>query len=149
MSKKIVCIGVALLMCLGLFSACGKNDDEIDFAIGYQGVGFGQDRKSVIKTFEEWDVLRPDHAMITELDKYNEAFFANKALILYTFGASGDYAPEFSVKKLVLTNGTLTINLTQDEMTSGLAYFSITILIEISQKDVSNVANIETNVTIK
>jgi uncharacterized lipoprotein YehR (DUF1307 family) len=69
---KIIALLSFVMVVSVMFAACGKNNQEvnINFTVGYQGAGFDQKKKCIVKTFSEWNTLKPDHLAITELDKY-------------------------------------------------------------------------------
>jgi len=153
--KSIGLLSMLLVVSLVLV-ACGGNNNgggavgEINFKIGTSGILDGSasygslliNSHSQLKvTFENQGIYWIDDKPIWE--RYNQAFFNDKALLLHTFGTSGDYAPDFSVEKIVIENGVLTISFTQSSLTQGDAYFSITILVEVSRSDVSNVTRVE------
>lgn len=143
MFKKIICMGILLIMCFS-FGAC-KGNDEIDFTIGYSNMntGFPQNLECIVNTFAEWDTLRGDTAQLTELDaKYNEQFFTANSLVIYAFTrSSGGSTTEISKiskdgKKLVV-----------EAVDNGLGYMdAITngiIIMEVKKSDMQGVTDIE------
>lgn len=87
MSKKIVCVGVALFMCLGLFSACGKKDSKINFTLALSKMDYGVNVsiEKQVNLLSEWTALG-DITNLPELEnKYDEQFFGKNALIVFAF----------------------------------------------------------------
>lgn len=127
---------LALVMVTSImFIACGSKKTEIDFTVGYHGAGFGQDMKCVVNAFHEWDVLKPDHAMITELDKYNEQFFVDNSLIVYEFTLSYG-GGQTEVTKVSRKGKELVVDVVHGVGALAVMKQSV-VIIEVSKTDIS------------
>jgi hypothetical protein len=124
-------------------AACGTKTKEISFIVGYENMNFdfNQNVKSIVNTFDEWDVLKPDHAMVAEFDKYNEQFFADNSIIVLTF-IKGNAIDSIQITSIQLKNKQLVVTadvtLTSSEvMSKGL------VLAEIKKIDITGANSIK------
>ena len=157
--KKFSITIILIIVLFSLIISCNstkeKNDNEpkeIKFTIGTAGIFCGSTSYGTLlinnhtllkETFEDQSIQWEDGVPIW--DRYSDDFFDQNALVMYTFGGSGDNVPEFEVERLVKEGNTLTIYIIQHGMTEGLMYYTVTILIEVNKFNMVNVENIETN----
>ena len=148
----IFCAFTLVSLTLGCDATKPKPErEEINFRVGTSGIFSGStsygtllinNHSQLKENYEGQSIQWVDDIPIWE--RYCSDFFNENALVMYTFGDSGDNAPEYEVERLVKEGKTLTVYIIQHGMTQGLMYFSITILIEVNKYDVLNVQNIET-----
>ena len=158
---RIIALLSLVMVCSIVMAGCSNSSNNgngypINFKVGTSGISHGsadygavliRNHTQLKAAFDDAAIVWLDNKPIWE--RYDAGFFAAYALVVYAFGVSGDYAPEFSVEEITREGATLNVNLVQHGMTAGLAYFSVTILIEVSQSDVANVSTVKIDLTIE
>ena len=135
--KKIFLVLVAII---GItMSGCGKNNDEIDFTVGFKNMDFwlGQDTEAIVNTAEEWNVLKPNSATITEFDNYGSEFFATNSLIVYVFTRSWGN-PQVEVIKVNKSENELVLNVVHFDGDSATISHGI-VVVEVKKVDIVSV----------
>lgn len=143
MVKKIICMGVALIMCMSLFCACGK-EEEIDFSVG-SAWGEGQ-TEMIVRSLDEWNNF-DDSKTITIDEKYDNEFFADNALVIVAFRTTSGGCGVEEIKVLKRGNRlTVDINGMDGVMT---VIGGIIVVLEVKKDDVVGVKTVRftTNIT--
>lgn len=129
MAKKILILGVALIMCLGIFTACGGNKN---FVIGYDKMEtFGskvvdggttyytlakassvQELQTLCVEFGNYAFQENGMHYGSELSQkirsYDETFFNDKVLVIYSFDRGHD--KETRIDSIAVDGTTLIVN---------------------------------------
>lgn len=139
MAKKILILGVALMMCLGLFAGCGE-DKNVEFTVGTAwGNNVAQSIKMIVRTLDEWndsDVANK----ITIDEKYDNTFFVDNALIIVAFATTFG-GGEVQEIKVIKRGNRLAIDI------KGIAgvqtiMSQIVVALEVKKNDIIEVNNI-------
>ena len=170
MLKKIITL-LLIIMGLGLFSGCSSG---IWFKVGYEGKGYdnrfvytdanGDDEGvynlvRVINSFDELKVLCDESnnpAFIDESSKfssnlskkireYDETFFVEKSLIIYSFTASNT-GVSYNIKGLIIENEELLLDIRKKETNGTFIPIETpwVFLIEVKKVDIKSITNIKT-----
>ena len=166
MFKKLVCLGAVLMMCMGLFFACADGK-KIWFEVGnvyYRGnytvnADDVYDLTKIVHSLEELEticnerysrfndengviILEHDDYLIELIQRYDETYFTDKALVLYCFGESY-YSRPNQVKAVIKKDEKLTLDLKRYRSSKvGAAISYTTYVIEVKKTDVINVNEI-------
>ena len=167
MIKKIISLGIVLVVSIELFSACS----EISYNVGFEGKGmFGRKYLDEDKETSQWHLStivyslgemkalceewnnsayqESDQNFSIEQNKkireYNEAYFKNKAVIICSSWFGGeDKIPKISGVKVEGTQLIINIHykyIHLGEMVNSVAYFWL-FLIEVKKADIAGVTN--------
>lgn len=164
MAKKLLVLGVVLIMCLGIFTACGGNKN---FVIGYDKIGtFGSKEVDGGTTYytlakaisvQELQTLcvefgnyafqeNGDHygsELSQKIRSYDEAFFNDKVLVIYSFDRG--HGKETRIDSIAVDGTTLIVNASYKikKGTFTSEAFNWLILIEVSKAEVAGTTSVE------
>lgn len=156
--KRALMLGLMALMAFSAavgMAGCGDKDNGIGFFVN-PGHGFsteGLDNPPVIlklvKSVDELQELCDESGITYEGTKYDEAFFAEKAIIVRAFWFSPYVTSELN--KILITDGIVTIYITTYEPKDDYpAVVSHTIgCIEVNKADLSDASEVQINITNK
>lgn len=135
MLKKILVIGVALIMCLGLFAGCGTGED-VEFVVG-EGWATSAE-KPIAKIITSLSDIADENIGIDE--KYDNSFFEENSIVFVSFRTRSTGANIEKIK--VIKRGkemVISIN-----GTDGIfeAIGGVTIVLEVKKVDISGVKNV-------
>jgi len=137
--KKLFSSGALMLIVLtgGIMTGCEKNSDEINFTVGFKSMDYelGQDLEIIVNTFDEWDILKPDYAMVTEFDKYNKQFFVNNSLIVYAF-TRGSGGGQVEVTKVSKRGNELIVDVIHSDGVIDVVTYGI-IIVEVKKTEIA------------
>ena len=161
LGTKIIVLAIVATMVItvGLLAACDNGIQFQERSSGIKNISDGTDllgallircHSKLIDTFENALIQWTDNTPIWE--RYNSEFFENYALVFYSSWIQGGHErPQVSVNNIQVAYGTLRLylnkNCTRGDNPLRIPYL-ITILVEVRQGDVTEVANIEVNVRI-
>lgn len=147
--KKLLLLGVMLIMALGLF-ACGKNAG-IQFTIGDVG-DFSTEAlyehptiTKLVKSVDELQQLCDESGVIYTGEKYDESYFNEKAIIVYSFAIPSTMM-SVQIDSLKVDSKTLIINTTRFVPKSGIwidveAYRFY--VLEVNQGDIAQIEKVQ------
>lgn len=164
MSKKILILGVAIIMCLGLFAGCSSG---IKFSVTYDKVGgFGSKKvdggmtMSVLEIVNSLQELKDlcdewenpafqesneyyNNELSQKIRSYNEAYFSEKILIVYSFDRG--HSKETRIDSITVDGLQLVVNtrLVTKKGTFSDEAFNWLILIEVNKAEITGVATIQ------
>ena len=162
MKKKIICLGLMLVISMVLFSACAEGS-KVKYNVGYRG-NHNADSENhslnrIVYSIEELDPICDEryytiyygdgseekvYYLKEATEKYNEAYFSDKALVLYLF-ANGHGANSMRIKALHKENETLFISIhdtLRGNAAGAITYW--TFILEVKKSDVIGITNIKT-----
>lgn len=135
MFKKILLIGVALIMCLGLFTGCGTGED-VEFVVG-EGWTTSTE-KPIAKIITSLSDIADDNIGIEE--KYDSSFFEKYSLVIVSFRTRSSGATIEEIKATKNGNRlTVAINGTNGVMEM---IGQTTVILEVKKADISGVKNV-------
>lgn len=154
MVKKILIMGVMLIMCMGILGGCGNNSyKQVDFggtilngSIKHEPMLI-QEHSELVSVFGDLDITWEKGIAIWE--RYDSKFFENKTLLVYFFDVSGDVEPRIAIDDIQVDGGIIKISLLQHGTTAGLAYFSKNIVIEVNKKFIGDSTKVEVDIKVK
>lgn len=170
MARKILLLGVALIMSLGIFTACSSG---LRFKVGYEGKGYvngafaftdasGEEIGThnslrLITSVEElkafcdelnnpaFSVDSPKYSsnLSKQIREYDEAFFTEKTLVICLLTAS-NAGISYTVKALAVEGTTLLVDVKQQESKreSATVITPWTFLIEVKNTDIIGVISV-------
>ena len=164
MAKKISILGVAIIMALGLFVGCNSG---IKYNISYDKMGgFGQkevdngitmDILEIVNSLQELKDLCNEWSnpafnesseyfsseSSVKIRSYDEAFFSEKALIIYSFWRG--YSKETRISNMSIDGTQLIINAryVSKRGTFDDVSFNWLFLIELNKTDISDVTTVQ------
>ena len=165
MAKRILMLGVALIMCLGILTGCNSG---LKFKVGYgQKAEFGlknpDDYHSLITIVHSQDELKALcdewnnpafneenpmylHEFYKKIRAYDGTYFEEKVLTVY-LADGGNRRNSFSVKKLTIEEKTLIVNIARKEPKgyhdARYVFTPWTFLIEVNKADVTGVTTVQ------
>ena len=153
MKKKILGIAVAITMLFAIVALAGCNGGREFRQVEFDGtiVTGHPEEPLLIRSREQLSAILDEYGIVwtSGLQRYDNHFFDENALILYFFGASGDRAPTFSVESIkTVGDDTVKLILNRNELTAGLAFFPINIVVEVERSIIGNATSIEVEVKI-
>jgi len=171
MTKKIIILGVAIIMCLGILTGCNSG---IKFSIGYESKGYANGAFSFTDAngeelgahnavrlvtsvaelkafcsesnnpaFSE-DSPKFSNNLSKKIRELDEAFFAEKALIVVLLTAA-NAGIVYTVKSVDVDEDTLFVSIKRKESKGNSAQVITpwTFLIEVNQVDIVDIANVK------
>lgn len=163
MFKKIFVMGVLIIMSLGLFAGCG--DSGIWFKVDYGAEGGFGKRIGVSKLVQSLEEMRDlceeysndaynessEYYSVEEYQRirsYDEVFFEEKALIVYSTFLGGDITKWIRVNNITVEETQLVVTLHHKDKGRGTWHDNSRtwlFLIEVNKADVLNVINVQVN----
>lgn len=153
--KKIMLIIILLIVCLFCFVACNNN---IKYSVAYLGSYKGAmleslewNIKQIVKTTKELEHFALEYEVLNYIDKYDEDYFVDKAIIVCLFNYSHLNA-NLSVKSVRINEATIQINIiekqSKDAQYPAAEEYWICV-IEVDLKDIKNINDVEMVINVK
>lgn len=145
---KIILLGIALVMIFSL-SACGGGK-SITFNIAESGISAeGAETfpiiTKLIKSVSELEQLCNESGLTADGQKYNAAFFSDKALIVYSF-INGSISIDIRIDRVKVQDETAVVHIIRLVPKNGILFDmekNEFFIIEVSQVDVMGINNIQ------
>ena len=148
MKKKLVCLGVVLIMVFSM-CACGRGT-KIWFSAGAGFTGeelIGPDLTELVKSAEELQQVCDKYGFNNKNPAFNEEYFSEKAFILHSYT---EYRISYSrqIDSVRIADGILFVYIIHAVPRWGIlmaidySYYS-TYLIEVNQEDIKNITEIQ------
>ena len=143
---KVICLGVLLIMFLGIFTSCENKGIWHDVKIGFQ-IQSEKEHPNLLTLVDTTEKLRhvcDEHGLVSD-STYDSAFFDEYAMVIYIFTDS-KYVFQFDTLKIeneILEIIVMRLGPAIDEET----HFSYSI--KVRQNDVKNIKEVKTSITDK
>ena len=147
MIKKIICVGVILVIAFSLIGCTYGRIIQFEVEEGFytENKEDHPNLLELVKSVEELELLCDEYGLINDAQKYDNEFFAENALVLYLFG---DSAYTFDFKAVRVKNEVMVISVTRSHSTIDEATL-FSYFIKIKKADIEGISNVQIDMKIK